>query len=60
VAQTERSGLLYVPVTITLEGSDEAPIVMVLDANTRCRVDLTPAQARAIAADLNQMAADTE
>jgi hypothetical protein len=31
-----------------------------LNANTRCRVDLTPAQARAIAADLNQMAADTE
>lgn len=58
--QPDVFGLLYVPVTITLDGPDSAPIVMELDGEHGIgggqHIELTADQARAIAADLETMA----
>ena len=50
--------MMTVPVTITLDGPDTAPVV--LEPDIPGRLELTPAQARAIADDLYAMADEAE
>jgi hypothetical protein len=55
---TDPSPVLHVPVTITLGGMLVDLVVMELDSGGM--VELTPDQARAIAADLEAMADEAE